>query len=547
MATKPSKAVRAKRDRDLARLELETVAIKKKTEYLQNYDVLNPNRLRKAATAERKSENETYDMSRRLKGAALGRDLERNYSPAKSIIHQIKVNVVGSMGKLRINKGDKDKEKNTDAQTATDWFNQVWSKDCDYRDDCDWSTTLGNYLAAVLREGDIAHLVDDGVTQNDSGQLLAWEADQCVPYATGTWPSVEYAGKEKGDIQDSGLIRDSFGRIKGFVVTGKRGETALSNVEDGTIYSRGIMRLTKNPWRVNQGRGVPSLITSAANFIDVYDILAAELQTAKRAAKQYGYVKRSEAVMDFDNPLLKTGYLPENDGQAQATADTQNANLAAATGARNYEQFEQFAGGLVDYLDKDDEVTFPDINRPNANLVAFMDAVNGMSGAAMGLARVYTTLQATSSYTAFRGEMIMTWITFRWLQKWLERNVCDWTAVRVLRWAMRKGEVPKLSAGWERRISWGWPKMPEVKEIDAQKAIAEALKNGTTDYSELLGPEWRKRLECFADMVDVIRDLNLPLSILETKSGGVTGPEPEAPEPEPDEDSNTGETDDESN
>ena len=62
--------------------------------------------------------------------------------------------------------------------------------------------------------------------------------------------------------------------------------------------------------------------------------------------------------------------------------------------------------------------------------------------------------------------------------------------------------------------------MPEVKELDAQKAIAQALKNGSTDYSKLLGPDWRNKLKALAEQLDVVRELNLPLGVLELKSGG---------------------------
>ena len=63
--------------------------------------------------------------------------------------------------------------------------------------------------------------------------------------------------------------------------------------------------------------------------------------------------------------------------------------------------------------------------------------------------------------------------------------------------------------------------MPEVDELDAQNAIAAALKNGTTDYNELLGPDWQARLGELAKQTDFIRTSNLPLKQLETASGGV--------------------------
>ena len=62
--------------------------------------------------------------------------------------------------------------------------------------------------------------------------------------------------------------------------------------------------------------------------------------------------------------------------------------------------------------------------------------------------------------------------------------------------------------------------MPEVDELDAENAVAQALKNGTTDYAKLLGPDWHKRLEGLAEQLDVIRKLNIPAGVLEMKSGG---------------------------
>jgi hypothetical protein len=95
--------------------------------------------------------------------------------------------------------------------------------------------------------------------------------------------------------------------------------------------------------------------------------------------------------------------------------------------------------------------------------------------------------------------MIMSWQgAFYPMQKWLERDVADWTGVRALQWAQRKKIIKPLIAGWEQTLSWKWPKMPEVDELDSQNALAQALKNGSTDFAAILGPDWRKRLEALS-------------------------------------------------
>ena len=70
-------------------------------------------------------------------------------------------------------------------------------------------------------------------------------------------------------------------------------------------------------------------------------------------------------------------------------------------------------------------------------------------------------------------------------------------------------------------MSWTWPKMPSVDELKEANATAQALKNGTTSYGELLGPDWEERLVSLAHEIETARALNLPLSVLEMKSGGV--------------------------
>ena len=54
--------------------------------------------------------------------------------------------------------------------------------------------------------------------------------------------------------------------------------------------------------------------------------------------------------------------------------------------------------------------------------------------------------------------------------------------------------------------------------------LAQALKNGSTDFATILGPDWRKRLEALSEQLKAIRELNIPLGILELKSGGAANP-----------------------
>ncbi len=518
----PERIERLERKHKVLTLELANRALQRRLDRVRNfagYDATKPSSQRRQPTIERKDEDQILSPSERLKSHNIGRDIERNFAAARGILHQFRVNVVGSQGKMQLNVDGGDE--------AADWFNGEWAKDCDFRDDLHWSVILQNVVAGCIREGDMLCVFDDQVTADDTGKLLHWEADQLVKLKDDAF--LKYPGHKEGMVQDSGIIRDRLGRILGYIVSGKRGLVVADNLEDVTIYNRDVARLPKNPWRLNQGRGVGSIITAATNFLDMYDILVRELQSAKVAAAMAGKVKRKDAVTDFDHPAGGAAYLPENSEKGIATTAEEGAN--SEDPARiNYERFEALTGGYLEYMDKDDDFELLKIDRPNVHLSEFIEAMMGQAGASVGLARAYTILRADSSYTSFRGDMVLSWATFYMLQKWLERSYADWVGVKALRWGERHKKFKPLPKGFERAISWTWPRMPNVDELKEENAIRRALKNGTTDFSKLLGPNWRKILEGYAEQIDFIRARLLPLGILETESGNKVATEDETKE-----------------
>lgn len=475
------------------------------------YDVLRSNKLRRTPRTETTNEGGIYTAQKRAKGTNLGRELERNYSSARGIVHQFRMNVVGALGKLQVNVPN--------GAQAAKWFNSVWAKDCDFRDSQHWSTVCQNVVAAAfLREGDMLCVFDDGLIE-DSGKLLFWESDQIVPVSDEILRE-KFPGA--GVVQEGGIVRDKWGKILAYTVTGKRGLTHIDKAEDLTIWQRDNAIMPRDPWRLNQGRGVPPMLTAAASLLDLYEMLARELQTAKKAAGEYGYAKRSDAVDDWDSPGSSLADLPENSGKDAATIAEETGG--GGTG-RNYEAAEAFTGGNFDYLDKDDEIVLHSPNRPNVHMAEFIEAVLCHAGAAFGLARAYSMLRADSSYTAFRGDMIMTWAgAFYPMQKLLERQFADHVAVKALNWAQRHGHIETLDVGWEQSLSWQWPRMAEVDTAKQQNAIATALKNGVTDWSQLIGPDWMQHFDALAEQIKYAQARGIPLSNMETKSGGAIAP-----------------------
>ena len=173
---------------------------------------------------------------------------------------------------------------------------------------------------------------------------------------------------------------------------------------------------------------------------------------------------------------------------------------------------EALTGGYMEYLDPDDEFQILDFNRPNVHLQEFLEATTCQAGSALGLTKTYSTLKTSTAYTAFRGDMLIAWAQFYWDQKFLERRFMDWVAVKRLRWAQRKGRIQTLPAGWEDKLKFTWPKMPSIDPVKTANAIKQEIANGTVDYSELLGPDWRDKLGALAGQLEYAAGLGLTLS-----------------------------------
>ena len=450
----------------------------------------------------------------RLNGLNLCRDAERNYSQARSIIHQRQINIIGPSPKLQVNTGDKFGEE------ATSWFNVKWQKNCDFRQDRRFAKLGQLVVGSKDREGDLLAVFDDDMIK-DTGKLIFFESDLICDRSD----NKDLLKKNKWTQRD-GIISDEWGREIGYVTTQKRGQTS-AKTEDSHLWprdpddsSKNMARLIRADYRLIQGRGISPMLSAVMDFLDCYEMRSKELQSAKVAAGQYAYVKRKEAETDFDNVLMD----PDNQNPAdqdegwEGETTTLPENQSAPV---NYEALEKMTGGYTDYMDTDDEIEFPKITRPNVAMKDFLDYVMDSGGSAFGMAHAYTRLKADTSYTAFRGDMVMTWVTFYAEQKDMENEFLDWSAVRAIKWAIRKKLIKnKAPEGWEDRLSWTLPTIPFIKELEERKAHAEALKNGEISYSQLLGPDWKKIHEQLAKELKAAKELGLPLAVFETKAGG---------------------------
>lgn len=474
------------------------------------------NKRRKSSveTREETGRQGILDPYSRLNGLNLCRDVVRNYSAGKSLEHQLKINVIGPSPKIQVNTGD------AFGTEATTWFNSVWSKDCDFRRERRFAKLAQLVVAAKKREGDLLVLFDDDMIR-DTGKIILFESDLICDV---TGEKLE-ALKLTGHTQQDGIILNKWGQEVGYVTTHRRGQTSVPS-KDATVWprdpddkSKNMVKLIREDYRLVQGRGVSPMLAAVADFLDCYEMRSKELQSAKKAASIYGYVKRAEAETDFNDERMD----PDNENPSDQCDDFDPDPTTLPEDQdepENYERLEALTGGMTDYLDKDDVVEFPDINRPNVAMKEFLDYVMDSAGSVFGFAHAYTRLKADTSYTAFRGDMILTWVSIYAEQKDSEDDFLDWTGIRAINWNIKKGGfVNAAPEGWESTISWNLPKLPHIKELEERKAQTEGLKNGTLNFTDILGPDWLKKLTQLSKELNEARGLGLPLSVFETKAG----------------------------
>lgn len=483
----------------------------------------------------------------RLQAVAIGRDLERNNPKAITITRQRCALIFGKC-KAQFNTAADDWNA-----AASKIFNINFARDCWLSDQAHLETVAQWVEAALIREGDILLAFDDFLL--DTGKLAIWEADQLVCPAEADWKRCEHpwhwsdetGAKHAFDV-DQGVVIDQFGRTVAFCVsnlhfadrTHDRAGAVLP-LSSCLVIPAGQARLVRRRFRPGERRGVPALLPVAGNLADIEEMVQSELSTARMRSKIMAWVKRSkDAGMPADAAAEVAAFLEKAESGANYNEALDQAAQAAANGAAaqgeagqaeevpapapdrtEYRHISEAVGGMLDYLDDGEDVTVPSIDRPNLNAAAFFDALGDTAGASLGLARGYTRMAVSSSYTAHRGETCMTDRHIRIAQKQHEHDWLDWLAVKVISRAIARGELAEGPKGWESAISWAMPRPDAIDPEKEARAETLAMKNGAKTLRDVAGPDWRRKFADFAAQLKVARELGIPLAVFETVAGAV--------------------------
>ena len=492
--------------------------------------------LRARLYAEHGGEEKAVSTDERNRLIALARDMARNGETMSALLRQFDFNVIGTVGgKASFSIGEDFKGSSSILREAF----AEWASACEFFDGDDFQQILRMSLRSKFTTGRAGLIFDDGIAR-DSGKIILFEGDCVANIADGDFRSLF----PEGWSQHQGIIKDELGVTRGcFVSFAQRGQDVFRLYDKSGKLA--VWALTKDAdvdwrdapftifshaWRINQTVAVPSVHASLGSMIDLEDVTKFEIQAAKKNAQTIATLTSpapENVGLSADSGLDVNRTFVDEADEAETAAAIEEA--AADIPALELDHIEG-ANVIYDILPPDAKMELLDTKHPNANMSEFVRWIAGRVGWANGVGSVYATGKADASYTAFRGEQVMSWPAFEQEQHLLESKICDWALRRWYNWALRHGKIPgdlKLPNGWMRLVDWKWPSMREVNRVDTANADSLEMKNCTSSLREKLGADWKEQLLKLEEELAFCREHNIPHPALQTVSGQIITPETE--------------------
>ena len=473
---------------------------------------------RERGMTEHLDEDEVLNVYGRGKMIDLARNATRNSSTFNGILKQFDLNVVGTNGgKAVFNLDNPDAAKRLRDSFAS------WTRDADFFDGLNLNTLLKIILKTYILGGDMVLLYDDGLIE-DSGKLLIYEPDEIG--STTKEALAQHYGKSAR--QSLGRVYNGNGRFIGAIVSrSQRGQDVFDPKMSYFLHRDpnksdldSLWLMPRNIFRVAQGRGIPPIASSLATTLDLEDLCGFELAAAKKNAQTLAQVLQESSPSD-ENTAVPSAFDTDTDFSDMTDEEIEEAAKQEQQSSVQTMTLDKVvaAGAVYQVMPEGYKMELLDTKHPNQNMPSFIKWLAGRTAAPFGLSEQFATLASDGS--SFRAEQLITWPAFYEAQHFLEQ-ICDWLIRRWANWAVKHNEIDKslLSDNWLRHISWMWPTMDEIDEVQHQNAIEKKLTNMTGSYLDVLGPDWREKLEQIKTEVEWFKKNNLPHPAYNMISGG---------------------------
>lgn len=443
---------------------------------------------RESVIPERKGEDGLSSGYAQVRLIAAQREAYRNTVFSPSTAQQLKVNVVGVPGG-RLTFTTKDETFNRTAGTAF----RHWARHAEFAKGKCFNEVLKLLLVELTHHGgDFIAVFDDGVLTGGrgSGKIRVFEADEIANV-----PDAHFAKVwGRGYFQTKGIVTDKFGRVCGaFVSNALRGRDVFDDpkkvialkLETPADWTDSNWIFVSQDWRLGQIRGTATVTHIVNTLDDIQSIVSSEVQAAKINSALGVIVSDREA-----NPTTDTRGLGPIEGETATGGESSEGSkpvepppAATITGLR------EGMAAIVDVAPGKQVQSF-DTKRPNLNVSQFVRDQTGACITVFGMGLTYATLDPATSYSAFRGAMKLASLSFMDLQKKLERDFCDWVAIRAVEWLGL--DAPD---NLDECLFWQWAKMPEIDEGQYQSALEKRFANLGTTLKGQDGEDWETNVE----------------------------------------------------
>jgi len=466
---------RTKAREQIAKSKYQAEVYRRRARILElGYDAIKSHPQRRSIVPEnKKTEDEQFTGTDRVKSITMARDLVRNHPLILGMVNRIIDCVMGAGSRLQLKTKDAEKDK-----VVENWFNEDWAA----REVCDGRTRmdLWSYQRAIFErwyvDGESLVWFDER-----GGQMFGFEADQfctpsdIIPTLTKGWACVD------------GIIVDRFGTPRKYVIH-PTGQTSAFK-KDCMIYNANRILHVATFRRFRQTHGVSRIIHSGGMSTDLLDYIKSDLLSSKAAAKFAMYVKRVNAL-EFEG--VRTG----NDIDVEGTGDDapDGGTSEALDEATSYNRLEEITGGAFEYLNPGEDIGVVKPERPNNAFGDYVRAVIRIIGAGNSLPLEMVLLDfSQTNYSSARAALLLAWITIKRISGWFDITFNKPIAIKALQWGVdNKGLI--LPEGWEKSMKFSHPKLPEIDRLKTENARTVALQNNTTTLRDETD-DWEDNVE----------------------------------------------------
>ena len=387
-----------------------------------------------------------------------------------------------------------------DDQAAQAGFDS-WKKTCGWYEGEHWHDVLATILRTVKIHGDCLIVCDPDLTD---GKVRFWDSDQICPIMSADFDRWQTDQGLANHRQVEGAVISPDGQVIGWFVTSERNRIAVS-VEKATFIPASLGRRVHRPRKMTEYRSTPVLIGAADLTNDTRDMIKSEVQAAKNAAEMAIIVESDDETRDLSK--LLSGIDGTDLAGEGITVDDLKAEIAAEG---KKDTFAAFAGrSAIAKVPPNTKVTeLNNANRPAHTIQSWIDSLADSNGKRMGVMSSLSRGRADKSYSAGQIELSISWTSFAEDQKILERQVVDY--VMGVLWPGKAYIVH-------------WPSQFEIDPAKAEATLDARLRGGRTSYRDILGPDWKLRLDQIAEEKEYILSKGLThLSIFSTVAGAQT-------------------------